>query len=159
MFGCNSRGRSTGYPSLEVTECQIKKQCWVILQDESQYSQYRQSSKGRLLFSSYSLVQYLQQSWAKNGFNLLRKTWLMYKGMWCEKSLFKTCFYKCHQTIWGYCSNQVNSDWKRLQQLFSSSDSFLDYLMNRLVFRLSENTEISQFLMSSNCLFFLSYPI
>lgn len=45
-------------------ECQIKKQCWVILQDESQYSQYRQSSKGRRsssLSSGYSLLQRLRR--------------------------------------------------------------------------------------------------
>lgn len=52
--------------SITEGECQIKKQCWVILQDESQY---RQSSEGRLspflkrLTVTVSTLK--QQSWDK----------------------------------------------------------------------------------------------
>lgn len=57
------------------------KLCRLILQNESRYIQYRQSSKNDLCFSSNdSLVQYLQQFWA---------TWLQPDKMmiFCRKKI------------------------------------------------------------------------
>lgn len=75
-------GGSTGCLSLEGTAYKfLFKQCRLILQNESRYIQYRQSSKNNLCFSSnYSLVQYLQQFWA---------TWLQPDKMmiFCRKKI------------------------------------------------------------------------
>lgn len=75
-------GGSTGCLSLEETAYKfLFKQCRLILQNESRYIQYRQSSKNNLCFSSnYSLVQYLQQFWA---------TWLQPDKMmiFCRKKI------------------------------------------------------------------------